>query len=97
MYSRKHSLCFVFQAGTNGNYYHWDDDTGTLHRIMVEPQTVEECFKGFRRWKLDGPQSELIPRTKAGQERFNNMRREQYEREAEIKQQQIWRFVSYDN
>lgn len=92
MYSRRSSLCFVFQAGNNGSLYHWDDDTGTLHRIVEKHQTtVEEFITSFRSWKLNGPGSQLIPRTIAGQERFNKMRMEQHQRDAEVKEQKIRR------
>jgi hypothetical protein len=95
MYSKRSSLCFVFQAGSNGDFYHWDDDTGKLHRIVTEPQTtVEEFLKSFRSCRLNDPRCELILRTMAGQERFNEMRREQHERDAEVQEQKNSRFVS---
>jgi hypothetical protein len=98
VYSKKSSLCFVFQAGDNGHFYHWDDDTGTLHRIMAEPRTtVEEFVNSLGTWKLNSPRSVLIRRTVTGQERFNKMRREQRERDEEVKQHMIWRSVSCDN
>jgi hypothetical protein len=86
MYSKRSRFCFVFQAGNYGGFYHWDDDAGTLHRIMVEPQTtVEEFSIGIKNWKINGPRSKLVSRTMAGQKRFEKIRREQHERDREHK------------
>lgn len=88
MYSKKYCFCFVFQAGSHGGFYHWNDDTGTLHRIMAEPRTtVEEFSNGIRNWKINGPRSKLVPRTTAGQKKFEKIRREQHERDAETREQ----------
>ena len=98
MYSKSSSSRFVFQAGSHASrgIYHWDDDDGTLHRIVAEPHwTTEETVKNFGTQKLPlaGSGSELISPTAAGQELFKSMRRAQHRRDAEIREEKIMRSV----